>query len=61
MWGAVNQVFSVLNSLDSQIVRPAVSEQAMKAFGYGTQVFEIYNLVTKKNFAGAVMNTLSLI
>ena len=61
MWGAVNQVFSVLNSLDSQIVRPSVSEQAMKAFGYGTQVFEIYNLVTKKNFAGAVMNTLSLI
>lgn len=61
IWGAVSQVFHVLNDLDTQLVRPNVSAQAKKAFGYGEQVFEIYNLVTKKNFAGAVMNALSLI
>jgi hypothetical protein len=61
IWGAVNQVFHVLNDLDTQLVRSNVSVQAKKAFGYGEQVFEIYNLVTKKNFAGAVMNALSLI
>lgn len=61
IWGAVNQVFHVLNDLDTQLVRANVSAQAKKAFGYGEQVFEIYNLVTKKNFAGAVMNALSLI
>lgn len=61
IWGAVSQVFHVLNDLDTQIVRANVSAQAKKAFSYGEQVFEIYNLVTKKNFAGAVMNALSLI
>lgn len=61
IWGAVNQVFRVLNDLDTQLVRSNVSAQAKKAFSYGEQVFEIYNLVTKKNFAGAVMNALSFI
>lgn len=61
IWGAVNQVFHVFNELDTQLVKPQVSALAKKAFSYGEQVFEIYNLVTKKNFAGAVMNALSFI
>lgn len=61
VWGSLNQIFGVLSNLDTNLINNKVTNQTKKVFFYGEQVFEIYNLVTKKNFAGAVMNTLSLI
>lgn len=61
VWGSIYQVFDVLNGIDQQLVNDTILHHARKAFQYGGHVFEIYNLITKKNFAGAVLNTLSLI
>lgn len=61
VWGSIYQVFDVLNGVDDQLVNDTALHYARKAFQFGGHVFEIYNLITKKNFAGAVLNTLSLI
>lgn len=61
IWGAINQVFEVMSTLDKSIVQENNIAAAKKVFDYGGQVFEIYNLVTKKNFAGAVINTINLV
>lgn len=61
IWGAINQMFFVFSNLDKTIVQEKIAADAKKVVDYGEHVFEIYNLVTKKNFAGAVMNTINLI
>ncbi len=62
VWGAIDQIFAVFNGEEGMVMgTPGNTAAIKKVFGYGGQVFEIYNLITKKNFAGAVLNTLSLI
>ena len=62
VWNATNSLLTVFD----QTVNPSpIFSQRLnaskKAFQYTTQLFEIYNLIDKKNFTGAVMLTFGLL
>ncbi|ASZ12328.1 hypothetical protein KTO58_13030 [Chitinophaga pendula] len=62
VWSAVYQLTSILDIQPGtpDIFTSRVAEMS-RALHYTGEVYEIYNLISKKNFAGAVYQTISLI
>ncbi len=62
LWGSVNELLSVFDpsGANGAIFSDSMTT-AQRAFGYTSRMFEVYDLITKKNFAGAVQNTIALV
>jgi hypothetical protein len=62
VWTAATQMWSIF---EEGKMRPGVFSpqlvRSRKAFWYTGEIFEVYNLISKKNYSGAVNNTLLLI
>lgn len=64
LWGSVNElldVFSARGANGSVFSTGWNMTRSQTAFAYTGQMFEIYNLITRKNFSGAVQNTIALV
>lgn len=60
IWGTFNQLIKTLQKDGSKEYLNETLKSSVDAFEYVGQLFEIYNLLAKKNFAGAVLNTIAL-
>lgn len=61
IWGTLNELLKIINSDDAATYLNDAVKSTKKVFEYVQQMFEVYNLLAKKNFSGAVLNTITLV
>jgi len=61
IWGTLTELLKVLNNDASATYLSDGIRSTKNIFGYVQQMFDVYNLLSKKNFSAAVLNTISLV
>ncbi len=62
IWNSISQLFALFVDEDSLFCQGLGNATLFQtAFNYMKEVFEVYNLISKRNFSGAIANSLNLL